>query len=120
MKPEQYDRIDARGALSQTTQRYLEGLLPPEIVGEVENPVLEAIRRLWWLGFDGVCYCTVPIRLSIYDRICGPEPATPADLQRKTDHERLVRVFPVAGEAIVPTKYAAGQNRDGDLGSPYS
>jgi hypothetical protein len=102
------------------TQRYLEGLQPPEIVGEVANPGLEAIRRFWWRAFDRVCNCVVLIRLLIHNRTYGPEPPTPVDLQREADHERLVRAFPVAGEAIVPTKYAAGQNRDGDLGSPYS
>jgi hypothetical protein len=75
MKPEQYDRLDARGVLSQTPQRYLETLRPPEIVGEVANPVLEGVRRFWWRAFDRVCNCIVLIRLSIHDRIYGPEPA---------------------------------------------
>jgi hypothetical protein len=102
MKPEQYDRPDARGVLRQPTQRYLEGLLPPEIVGEVANPVLEAVRRFWWRALDRVCSCVVLIRLSIQHRIFGPEPPTPADLKREADHERLVRAFPAAGEAIEP------------------
>jgi hypothetical protein len=67
------------------------------------NPALEAIRRVWWRAFDRVCYCIVSLRLSIHDRMFGPEPPTPADLKRKADHERLVRVFPVPGEAIEPT-----------------
>jgi hypothetical protein len=74
MKPEQYDRLDARDVLSQTTQRYLETLRPPEFVGEVANPVLEAVRRFWWRAFDRACNCIVLIRLSIHDRIYGPEP----------------------------------------------
>jgi hypothetical protein len=113
MKPEQYDRLDARDVLSQTTQRYLETLRPPEIVGEVANPVLEAVRRFWWRAFDRVCNFFVLVRLSIHDRIYGPEPPTPADLKREADHERLVRAFPVAGEAIEPTRYHTGQNRGG-------
>ena len=119
MKPEQYDRLDARDVLSQSTQRYLEGLQSPEIVGQVDNPALEAIRRLWWRAFDRACYRIVLIRLSIFDRIFGPEPSAPADLKREADHERLVRVFPVAGEAIEPTKCHAPQNRDCELGSHY-
>jgi hypothetical protein len=126
MKPEQYDRLrrrrdwtlvsklDARGVLSQPTQRYLETLEPPEIVGEVANLVLEAIRRFWWRAFDRVCNCMTLIRLSIFDRICGPEPPTPADLKREADHERLVGAFPVAGKTIEPTNGYAGQNRDDD------
>ena len=91
MKPEQYDRLDAGGVLSQPTQRYLERLQPPEIVGEVDNPAIETVRRLWWRAFDRVCDCIMLIRLSIHDRIFGPEPPTAADLQREADHERLVR-----------------------------
>jgi hypothetical protein len=98
MKPQQDDRLEAGGGFSQPTQGYLEGLQPPEIVGQVANPVLEAFRRFWWRAFDRICGCFVLMRLSIYDRICGPEPVTPADLQRETDHERLVRAFPAVGE----------------------
>ena len=109
MKPEQYDQLDARGALSQQTQRYLEGLQSPEIVGQVDNPALETARRLWWRSLDRVCYCITLIRLSIHDRIYGPEPPTPADLKREAYHERLARAFPVAGEAIELTKYHTGK-----------
>jgi hypothetical protein len=104
MKLEQNDRLGAESFLSPTPQRYLEGLQPPEIVGQVDNPVLEAIRRLWWRAFDRLCYRFVLVRLSIHDRIFGPEPPTPADLKREADHERLVSVFPVAGETIAPTQ----------------
>jgi hypothetical protein len=72
----------------------------PEIVGEVANPVLEAARRFSWRALDRVCYWIVVMRLSIRDRIYGPEPPTPADLKREADHERLIRAFPVAGETI--------------------
>jgi hypothetical protein len=130
MKPEQYDRLrrrrdwtlvsklDARGVLSQTTQRYLEGLQPPEIVGQVENPALETFRRFWWQAFDQVCNCIVLKLLSIHDRIFGPEPPTPADLKREADHERLVGAFPMAGEAIEPRKSHARHNLRRRIGSP--
>jgi hypothetical protein len=100
MKPEQYDRPDAAGVLSQPTQRYLEGRQPPEIVGEVANPVLETVRRFWWRAFDRVCNFFVLIRLSIHDWIYGPEPPTPADFRREADHERLVRAFPAVGDEV--------------------
>jgi hypothetical protein len=45
------------------------------------------------------------MRLSIFDRIFGPEPPTFADLEPEADHERLVRASPVAGEA---TAYRRG------------
>ena len=67
---------------------------------QLENPWLEAIRRLLWWGFDRVCYCMVFIRLSVRDRIFGPEPPTLADLIGEDDYERLVRVFPVVDELI--------------------
>jgi hypothetical protein len=118
MKPDQDDRLEARGILSEPTQRPVESLQPPEIVGEVANPVLETVRRLWWRALDRVCNCFVLIRLSIHDRIFGPEPPTPADLKREADHERLVRAFPVAGEAIEPMKSHQAKSRR-DLGSPY-
>jgi hypothetical protein len=96
------DRLETGGGFSQPTQGYLEGLQPPEIVGEVGNPVLEAFRRFWWRAFDRVCYCIVLIRLSIQDCICiyGPEPLPPADLKREADHERLVQAFPTADQTL--------------------
>jgi hypothetical protein len=55
----------------------------------MENPSLEAVRRLWWRAFDRVCYWMVLIRLSVQDEIYGPEPPIPADLEHEADHERL-------------------------------
>jgi hypothetical protein len=47
---------------------------------------------------------TYPMRPSeAGDRIFGPEPPIAADLKREADHERLVRAFVAAGEAIEPT-----------------
>jgi phosphatidylserine/phosphatidylglycerophosphate/cardiolipin synthase-like enzyme len=110
MKPEQDDRLEAGGDLSTAREFSVERLPPPEIVGEVGNPALETIRRLWWRSFDRVCGFFVLIRLSIHDRIFGPEPSTPADLQREAEHERLVRTFPVAAQPIEPGKHHAGYN----------
>jgi len=39
-------------------------------------------------------------------------------LKREADHERLVRLFSAAGEAIELADHG-GQNPDGDLGSHY-
>jgi hypothetical protein len=50
-----------------------------------------------------------PHRLSILDRIDGPEPPTPADLEREADHERHVRAFPEAGEALKPENMMPGK-----------
>jgi hypothetical protein len=92
MKLEQHERIGERDFLDQSKECSVHGLQPPEIVGQLENPVLEAIRRLWWRAFDRLCYWIVLIRFSIHDRIYGPEPPTRADLLPECDHERLVRV----------------------------
>ena len=94
MKPEQEDGLGAGGFLDEPRECSLGGLQRPEIVGQMENPSLEAIRRLWWRVFDRVCYWMVLIRLSVQDRIYGPEPPIPADLKREADHYRLIRAFP--------------------------
>jgi len=44
------------------------------IVEQIDNPILEGIRRHWWRAFDRVCGWFLFIRLSIFDRIWGPEP----------------------------------------------
>jgi hypothetical protein len=46
---------------------------------------------------------------SIFDRIYGPEPPTPTDIQREADHERLVRAFPMTGETIEPRNAVPGK-----------
>jgi hypothetical protein len=70
MKPEQDNSLRS---LTQPMEHSLERLRPPEIVGQMENPVLEMVRRLWWRAFDRVCDCIIVVRLSIHDRIYGPE-----------------------------------------------
>jgi hypothetical protein len=119
MKPEQDDRLEAGGDLGSPREFSLEKLQPPEIVGQVDNPVLEAVRRLSWRAIDRVCGFFVLMRLWIFDRLHGPEPPTPADLQREADHERLVRGVPMTGETIEPREDPAGLNRDGQIGSHY-
>jgi hypothetical protein len=119
MKPDHDDHLEGGGFLDKPREFHLERLQPTQIVGEVANPVLETVRRFWWRAFDRICGFFVLIRLSIFDRIYGPEPLTPADLQREADQERLVRAFPAAGEAIEPTECHAGLNRDGEIGSHY-
>ena len=90
MKPGRHDWSDMGGALSQPRECSAESLRPPEIVGEIENPMLETMRRLWWRAFDRACYWVVLMRLSIDDRIYGPEPPTLPDEKREADEERLV------------------------------
>jgi hypothetical protein len=87
MKPEQDDRLEAGVDLDSPREFPLEKLEPPEIVGQVDDSVLEAMRRLWWRAIDRVCYCAVLLRLTILDRICEPEPPTPADLKREAAHD---------------------------------
>jgi hypothetical protein len=71
MKPEQDDGLGAGGFLDHPRECSLAGLQQPEIVGQMENPSLEAIRRLWWRALDRICYCVGLIRLSISDRMSG-------------------------------------------------
>jgi len=90
MKPDRDGWFGAGGAPSQPIECSVESLRPPEIVGEIENPMLETMRRLWWRAFDRACYWVVLMRLSIDDRIYGPEPPTLPDEEREVDEERLV------------------------------
>lgn len=90
MRTEQRDRFGARGALNQPRECTAIRLRPPEIVGEVTNPALETMRRLSWRAIDRACYWVVLMRLSIHDRIYGPEPTTLPDEKREADEERLV------------------------------
>ncbi len=83
MKPDRDGWFGAGGALSRPGECSAESLRPPEIVSEVTNPVLEAVRRLWWRGFDRVCYCIAAVRLWVFDRVHGPQAPTAADLHRE-------------------------------------
>ena len=118
MKPDHDNRLEAGGDLSKPGECFLERRQRPEIVGHVDNPTLEAIRRLWWRSFDRVCGFFVLVQFWIFDRIFGPELQTPADIQREADREWLVRAFPITGETIETREHPAGQNRDSETGSP--
>lgn len=115
LKPEQDDGL---AGVCQPRECSRERLGTPEIVGQVDNPVLETVRRLWWREFDRVCYCFVLTRVSIVDRVYRPKPPTSADLQREANHERLVRAFPAAAEAIEPGNAIPCKSRRRS-GSPY-
>jgi hypothetical protein len=43
---------------------------------------------------EALDYLVTLVRLRILDALAGPEPETPADLQRKRDRERIRRAFP--------------------------
>ena len=86
MKLERDDGLAVKDFLHQPPECSLRALQQAEIVGQMENRSLQAIRRLWWRACDRMCYCLVFIRLSIHDRIFGPEPPTPAELNREADH----------------------------------
>jgi hypothetical protein len=90
MKLEQYDGLGVGDFLHQPRECWLGGLQRPEIVGQIENPSLEAVRRLWWRAFDRVCYWMVLIRLSVQDRIYGPEPPILADLEHEAGSREAV------------------------------
>ena len=53
------------------------------------------LARLFWEALDRVDYAFTLSRCWVVDRIYGPEPATPADMQREADHERLRKAFAV-------------------------
>jgi hypothetical protein len=114
MKPEHDD-----GLVGQDVFSPRERLQPPEIVGQVNNPVLEAIRRLWWCAFDRACEFFMLLRLLIHDRIYGPEPPTAADLKREADNERLVRAFPGNNRGDRAAEMPGRGNRDAEIGSHY-
>jgi hypothetical protein len=50
---------------------------------QIDNPVLESIRRFSWRAFDRVCDWSVVMRLSMHDWIFGSQSPTPADLERE-------------------------------------
>ena len=81
------------GDLGRPEKFFVERLQPPQIVGQIDNAVLERVRLLRWRAFDRVFGFFVLFRLWIFDRIRGPEPPTPADRKREADHERLVRAL---------------------------
>ena len=87
MKSEHDNQPGARDLFGDPRECSHERLWSPEIVGQIDNPVLEAIRRFSWRAFDRVCDCVVVMRLSIHDRIFGPQPPTPAELEREDNRQ---------------------------------
>ena len=53
--------------------------------------------RLFWEALDRVDYAVTLVKCWVVDCIYGPEPPTPADLEREAEHERLREAFPVIG-----------------------
>jgi hypothetical protein len=51
-------------------------------------------RTLVSRALDHLDYVITYTRLRFFDWICGPEPPTPADEQRESDHERLRKSIP--------------------------
>jgi hypothetical protein len=51
------------------------------------------LERLFWRVADQFDYLVTLARLRVLDTVCGPEPETPADRQRR-DRERLRAAFP--------------------------
>ena len=92
MKPEQ-DRQHPQSR-DWPPEHPLEKLPPPEVVGQVDNAVLETVRHLWWRAFDRVCGCFALMRLSIFDRIWGPEPLSE---QARTRQLRLLTIVLTLG-----------------------
>jgi hypothetical protein len=87
MNSEQDNRLGTRGVFSHPRECSLERPQPPEIVGQIDNPVLEAIRRFSWRAFDRVCDWFVVMRLSMHDRIFGSQSPTPAELEREDNRQ---------------------------------
>ena len=65
MKPHRDGWFGAGRALNQPIECSAENLRPPEIVGEIENPMLETMRRLWWRAFDRVS-CSDSVRSTVH------------------------------------------------------
>jgi hypothetical protein len=55
--------------------------------------------RLFWEMLDRADYAVTYVKCWAVDLIYGPEPPTPADRQRKAEHERLREAFPIIGLA---------------------
>jgi hypothetical protein len=112
MTSEPENQFRARRVLSQQSERLAERRRPTEIVGEIGNPVLEAVRRFWWRGVDRLRGCFVSLRLSILNRIYGLEPPTPADLKREADRAAH-SACSAAGKAVEPDNDWPQKNQGG-------
>jgi hypothetical protein len=70
--------------------------------GQVDDPVLEAICRLWWRAHYRICYCISLIRMSVHDPDVWTRTIHTADPMRESDRERLVRASPVTAVRYHP------------------
>jgi hypothetical protein len=52
------------------------------------------MAKLFWRLADELDFLVTLASLRILDALAGPEPETPADLQRQWDRERIARAFP--------------------------
>jgi hypothetical protein len=120
MKPKQDHGLKTQGCLDRPRECSLEGLHPPEIVGRVENPVLEAVRRLWWRAFDRVCYWMVLIRLSVQDRIYGPEPRYPPTWSTKPITRGRPHDVPDVANIVNRSRAPSRDFKEGSVGSKRS
>jgi hypothetical protein len=55
---------------------------------------LSVLSELWSWAVDRIEYAITSARLTIVDKVCGPEPPTQADRQREAVKEELRRAFP--------------------------
>jgi hypothetical protein len=61
--------------------------------------LISCVTRLFWEALDRADYAVTYVKCWAVDLIYGPEPPTPADRQRKAEHERLREAFPMIGLA---------------------
>ena len=48
---------------------------------------IERLRPIFWRALDALDYAVTQARLSLVDALCGPEPETEADRQRRCDRD---------------------------------
>jgi hypothetical protein len=87
VKLEQDNQPGTRDLFGDPRGCSLESRAPPEIVGQIDNPVLEAIRRFSWRAVDRVCDWFVVLRLSMHERIFGSQSPRPAELEREDNRQ---------------------------------
>jgi class 3 adenylate cyclase len=116
MKPEEDNRLEAGSVLGSARKFPLQKLQRPEIVGQADISMLEALRRLWWPAFDRVYGFFVLIRLWIFDLIWGPEP--PRE-QARTKQMRLLTVVLTLG-LMLGYEAANAEGFDGKWAGTYT
>jgi hypothetical protein len=69
-------------------------LAPTENSAEWGREMFSAMGNYWWRLINGIEYGITLARLSIIDRLIGPEPPTAEDKIRERDMELLRKAFP--------------------------